>query len=95
MDPTTFLVTWTLVLATAIVLALAGYLTAVAYYLYRAGGHRRSHLARLADGLVAVRDNAAPLGRQLAAAAQALAALRRELQEAEGSLTEAAQAIRR
>ena len=95
MDPTTFLVTWTLVLATAIVLALAGYLTAVAYYLYRAGGHRCSYLARLTEGLVAVRDNAAPLGRLLTAAAQALTALRHELQEVEESLTEAAQAIRR
>jgi hypothetical protein len=88
-------VTWTLVLAGAIVLVLAVYLTAIAYYLYRAGGYRGSHLARLAEGLVAVRANAAPLGQQLTAAAQALAALRHELQEAEESLTEAAQAIRR
>src|SRR5262249_41775133 len=71
---TEFLVAWTLVLAAAVVLALAVYLTAVAYYLYRAGGHRLSHLARLADGLVAVRGNAAPLERQLAAAAQVLVA---------------------
>ena len=91
----TFLVTWNLVLAGAIVLALAVYLTAIAYFLYRAGGHRRSHLARLADGLVAVRDNAAPLEARLAAAAQALAALRHELQAVDESLTEAAQAVRR
>ena len=91
----TFLVTWTLVLAGAIVLVLAVYLTAIAYFLYRAGGSRRSHLARLADGLVAVRDNAAPLEELLAAAAQALAALRHELQAVDASLTEAAQAIRR
>ena len=91
----TFLVTWNLVLAGAIVLALAVYLTAIAYFLYRAGGNQRSHLARLAEGLAAVRDNAAPLERQLAAVAQALAALRHELQEVEEPLTEAAQAIRR
>jgi septal ring factor EnvC (AmiA/AmiB activator) len=95
MTLTTFLVTWTLVLAAAIVVALAVYLTAIAYFLYRAGGSRRSHLARLAEGLMAVRTNAAPLERQLAAAAQALAALRHELQQVEESLTEAAQAIRR
>jgi hypothetical protein len=95
MTVTIFLVTWTLVLAAAIVLALAVYLTAIAYYLYRAGGNRHSHLARLAGGLAAVRDNAAPLGRQLAAVAGALAALRHELQAADESLTEAAQAIRR
>jgi hypothetical protein len=92
---TTFLVIWTLVLAGAIVLALAGYLSAVAYFLYRAGGSRRSHLAQLAAGLAAVRDNAAPLQQQLAALVRALAALRRELQAADESLTEAAQALRR
>jgi hypothetical protein len=91
----TWLVVWTLVLAGAIVLALAGYLTAIAYFLYRAGGNRRSHLARLAEGLAAVRDNAAPLEQQLAALAQSLVALRRQLQAADQSLTEAAQAIRR
>ena len=95
MPLTTFLVTWTLVLAGAIVLALAVYLTAIAYYLYLAGGSRHSHLARLAGGLVVVRDNAAPLERQLAAVAKALAALRHELQAVDESLTEAAQAIRR
>ena len=95
MTLTTFLAAWTLVLAGAIVVALAVYLTAVAYFLHRAGGGRRSHLARLVGGLAAVRVNAAPLGRQLAAAAQALAQLRHELQEVEESLAEAAQAIRR
>jgi hypothetical protein len=92
---TEILVAWTLALAAAIVLALAMYLTAVAYYLYRAGGHRRSHLARLAEGLVAVRGNAAPLERHLAAVAQALGSLRNELQAVDTSLTEAAQAVRR
>jgi hypothetical protein len=92
---TTFLVAWTLLLAAAIVVALAVYLTAIAYFLYCAGGSRNSHLARLAEGLVTVHTNAAPLERQLTLAAQALAALRRELQDADLSLTEVAQAIRR
>ena len=95
MTLTTFVVIWTLVLGGAIVLVLAVYLTAIAYFLYRAGGNRRSYLARLAGGLIAVRNNAAPLERQLAAVAQALAALRHELQQVEESLTEAAQAIGR
>ena len=95
MTLTTFLAAWTLVLAGAIVVALAVYLTAVAYFLHRAGGGRRSHLTRLAEGLIAVRNNAAPLEGHLAVAAQALAALRHELQAVEESLTEAAQTIRR
>ena len=95
MTLTSFLVTWTLVLAATIIVALAVYLTAIAYFLYRSGGNRRSHLARLAEGLIAVRNNAAPLEGQLAAAAQALAALRHELQAVDESLTEAAQAIHR
>ena len=67
----------------------------VEHELRHARGSHRSNLARLAEGLIAVRNNAAPLERQLAAVAQALAALRHELQEVEESLTEAAQAIRR
>ena len=95
MTTTDFLIVWTLALATAVVLALAVYLTAIAYYLYRAGGSRRSNLARLAGGLVAVRGNAAPLERQLGAVAQVLVALRNELRAVEASLTEAAQVVRR
>ena len=38
------LIIWTLVLAAAIVLSLAVYLSAVAYFLYRAGGSRSSRL---------------------------------------------------
>ena len=92
---TSFLVVWTIGVAAAIVLALAIYLTAVAYYLYRAGGSKQSHLAKLAVGLVAVRDNAAPLEQKLTTVAHVLAALRRELQAVDESLTEAAQALRR
>ena len=91
----TFLVVWTLLVATALVLALAAYLTAIAYYLYRAGGGPKSHLARLAGGLVAVRQNAAPLEQKMAAVARALAALRGELQAADEYLAEAAQTLRR
>ena len=90
-----YFVVWTLVIASAIVLALAAYLTAIAYYLFRAGGSRRSNLAQLAAGLAAVRSNAAPLERQLTTVAQALIALRNELQAVDVSLTEAAQAVRR
>src|SRR5262249_35007339 len=53
---TTFLTVWTVGIFGAIVLALAIYLTAIAYYLYRAGGSNASSLARLAGGLIAVRD---------------------------------------
>jgi len=91
----TFLVVWTLVVATAIVAVLAAYLIAIAYYLYRAGGGPKSHLAQLAGGLVAVRQNAAPLEQKMAAVARALAALRGELQAVDEYLAEAAQALRR
>jgi hypothetical protein len=91
----TFLVIWTLAVATALVVVLAVYLIAIAYYLYRAGGGPRSHLARLAGGLVAVRKNAVPLEQKMAAVAKALAALRGELQATEEYLAEAAQTLRR
>ena len=90
-----FLVIWTLSVATALVVVLAAYLIAIAYYLYRAGGGPRSHLARLAGGLVAVRQNAAPLEQKMASVAKALAALRGELQAVDGHLAEAAQTLRR
>jgi hypothetical protein len=91
----TVLVIWTLAVATALVIVLAAYLIAIAYYLYRAGGGPRSHLARLASGLVAVRQNAAPLEQKMAAVARALAALRGELQATDEYLAEAAQTLRR
>jgi hypothetical protein len=91
----TILVVWTIIVAAAIALALASYLTAIAYYLYRAGGSKASYLAQLAGGLVAVRDNVTPLKDKVATVAEALAALRRALQAVDESLTEAAQAIRR
>ena len=90
-----FLVIWTLSVATALVVVLAAYLIAIAYYLYRAGGSPRSHLAQLAGELVAVRQNAAPLEQKMAAVAKALAALRGELQAIDEYLAEAAQTLRR
>jgi hypothetical protein len=91
----TFLVVWTLAVATAVVLVLAAYLVAIGYYLYRAGGGQRSHLARLAGGLAAVRQNALPLEQKMTAVAKALAALRTELHAVDEYLAEAAQTLRR
>lgn len=89
------LVIWTLVLAGAIVLALAGYLIPVAYYLYRAGGSNRSHLAKLVAGLRAVRDNAAPLNQHLTALGGGLTAIRNELQAVDSSLADAGEILGR
>jgi hypothetical protein len=91
----TVLVVWTLALAAAIVLVLAAHLIAIASYLYRAGGSGRSHLAKLAVGLAAVRDNAAPLERRMAEVARALVALRGDLQAVDEYLAEAVQTVRR
>jgi hypothetical protein len=91
----TFLVVWTLAVATAVVFVLAVYLVAIAYYLYRAGGGPRSHLAQLAGGLAAVRQNAAPLEQKMATVAKTLAALRGELQAVDEYFAEAAQTLRR
>jgi hypothetical protein len=91
----TFLVVWTLAVATAVVLVLAAYLIAIAYYLYRAGGGPKNHLAQLAGALVAVRQNAAPLEQKMATIAKALAALRGELQAVDEYLAEAAQTLGR
>ena len=61
MDIFNILVIWTLGLTAAIVLALAGYLIPVAYYLYRTS----VHLTNLVGGLKAIRGNAAPLAGHL------------------------------
>jgi hypothetical protein len=91
---TTFLVAWTLALASAIVLVVAAYLVAIAWFLYRAGGGSRSHLAKLAAGLAAVRQNAGPLEQRMAELARTLAALRGELQAVDEYLAEAVQTMR-
>lgn len=92
---TSTLVIWTLVLAGAIVLALAGYLSAIAWYLYRAGGGARSHLAKLAGGLEAVAGNAAPLEERINTIAGALSALDQELTVVAANLRRTAEALRR
>jgi hypothetical protein len=83
------LVIWTLALATAIVLALAGYLIPVAYYLYRTAGH----LTNLVGGLKAVRDHAAPLTGHLTNLGAGLTALRGELQAVDNRLGDAAEIL--
>ncbi len=87
------LVIWTLALVVAIVLVLAIYLTAIAYYLYRAGGSNGSHLAKLVGGLKAVRANVAPLDGHLAALGGGLTALRGELLTVDNSLADAGQIL--
>jgi hypothetical protein len=82
---------WTLALTAVIVLVVAAYLIAIAYYLFRTGGSKNSHLAKLAGGLKAVRDNAAPLNRHLTKLAEGLTTLRSELQAVDASLGDAAE----
>ena len=79
------LVIWTLALTAAIVLALAGYLIPVGYYLSRTAGH----LTKLVSGLKAVRDNAAPLTGHLTNLGGGLTALRGELQAVDSRLGDA------
>lgn len=87
------LVIWTLALTAAIVLALAGYLLPVAYFLYRTGGSKRSHLAQLVGGLKAVRDNAAPLTGHLTTLGAGLTALRGELLAVDSRLGDATEIL--
>lgn len=85
------LVWWTLGLTGAIVLALAGYLMPVAYFLARTAGH----LTKLVGGLKAVRDNAAPLTGHLTALGGGLTVLRDELQAVDNRLGDAAEILGR
>ncbi len=87
------LVIWTLALTAAIVLALAGYLIPVAYYLYRTGGSKSSHLTKLVGGLKAVRDNAAPLTGHLTNLGGGLTALHGELQAVDSRLGDAVEIL--
>ena len=93
MDTFDILVTWTLALAAVIVVVLAVYLIAIAYFLFKTGGSKNSHLAKLVGGLKAVRDHAAPLGGHLNALGDGLTALRTELQGVDGSLGDAVQIL--
>lgn len=87
------LIIWTLALTAVIVLVVAGYLIAIAYYLFKTGGSENSHLAKLVGGLKAVRNNAAPLKGHLTNLAAGLTALRNELQAVDGSLADAAEIL--
>ena len=87
------LLIWTLALAAVIVLVLAVYLIAIAYYLFKTGGSKNSHLAKLVGGLRAVRDNAAPLDRYLSALGGGLIALRGELQAVDSGLGDAVEIL--
>ncbi|MEO7725589.1 MAG: hypothetical protein ABIU29_13050 [Chthoniobacterales bacterium] len=83
------LVWWTLGLTVAIVLALAGFLVPVAYFLYRTAGH----LTKLVGGLKAVRDNAAPLTGYLTNLGAGLTALRGELLAVDSRLGDATEIL--
>ncbi|MDP9004704.1 MAG: hypothetical protein M3N12_07930 [Verrucomicrobiota bacterium] len=83
------LVFWTLGLTAAIVLALAGYLVPVAYYLYRTS----VHLTQLVGGLKAVRNNAAPLTGHLTSLGGGLTILRDELLAVDSRLGDAVEIL--
>ena len=85
------LVIWSLVLTVAIVLALAGYLVLVAYFLCRTS----VHLSNLVSGLKAVRDNAAPLAGHLTNLGAGLTALRGELLAVDSRLGDATEILGR
>ena len=89
MDIFSILVIWTLVLTVAIVLALAGFLIPVAYYLYRTS----VHLTNLVGGLKAIRGNAAPLAGHLTNLGGGLTVLRDELLGVDGSLADASEIL--
>lgn len=91
MDVFSILVIWTLALTAAIVLALAGYLVPVAYYLYRTS----VHLTNLIGGLKAVRDNAAPLTGHLTNLGGGLTVLRDELLAVDSRLGDAVEILSR
>lgn len=84
------LVILTLVTVALVVLALAGYLTAVAWALRDAS---RS-VAAIADGLEAVAGHTIPVGEKLAAINGALAALAGGLKAVDGHLGAAARVFR-
>jgi hypothetical protein len=84
---------WTLALTAVIVLVVAAYLIAIAYYLFRTGGSGNSHLTKLVGGLKSVRDNATPLRGHLTKLNDGLVALRNELHAVDGSLSDAAEIL--
>ena len=80
----------TLVTALLVVLALAGYLIAIAVALNDA----RKSVSAIADGLEAVQGHTAPLGERLTAINGGLAALLGGLKSADGHLARAAKVFR-
>ena len=80
----------TLVTAALVVIALAGYLIAIAWALNDA----RKSVRAIADGLEAVQGHTAPLGAKLTAINGGLAALLGGLQSADGHLARAAKVFR-
>ena len=84
------LLTLTLITVLLVVVALAGYLAAVAWALVDAN---RS-VAAIADGLEAVRDHTAPVDEKLATINGALSALHGGLQVVDGHLGAAARVFR-
>ena len=91
MDIFNILVWWTLGLTVAIVLALAGYLIPVAYFLYRTS----AHLTQLVGGLKAIRGNAAPLAGHLTNLGGGLTVLRDELLAVDSRLGDAVEILGR
>ena len=91
MDIFNILVFWTLGLTVAIVLALAGYLVPVAYFLYRTS----VHLTNLVGGLKAVRANATPLAGHLTSLGGGLTVLRDELLAVDSRLGDAVEILGR
>ncbi len=91
MDIFNILVSWTLGLTVAIVLALAGYLIPVAYFLYRTS----VHLTQLVGGLKAIRGNAAPLAGHLTNLGGGLTVLRDELLAVDSRLGDAVEILGR
>ncbi|MFN2433215.1 MAG: hypothetical protein ABR599_10455 [Gemmatimonadota bacterium] len=80
------LTTLTLITVALVVLALAGYLIAIAWALLSA----RKSVATIADGLEAVRGHTRPLPEHLATINGALGALLQGLRAADGHLARAA-----
>lgn len=80
----------TLITVTLVVLALAGYLIAIAWALNDA----RKSVRAIADGLEAVQGHTAPLREKLTAINGGLGALLGDLQSADGHLARAAKVFR-
>lgn len=85
----TLLTRLTLLVATAVVGVVAFYLVQIAVALL----HANSNLAKLDGGLVAIRDNTAPLAEDLTTINGAAVALRDGLTSVDGNLVKVIQAV--